>query len=312
MEAHKRLPFIDVYAVYENTRGLRTLDLRTHGVPDVPVLAWCGYGCARIDLPVHRHIGVMEIHLVQRGKQVFHIGEKRYHVRGGEMLIMFPGETHRSGGQFMGANVLFCLQLKLPTRGRPLLQLSKKESDLLVQGLNGLPQRHFRATAKAKTLFNRLFALHDQQELPLRTIRMRLAVLELLVEVIDSASKHTDSETSRRIQAVVQEIEKRPQTTFCLKDLARQAHLSLSRFKSRFKAETGVPPKQFILQCKIEAARNRLADGRESVSKIAIDMGFSSSQHFATVFKRLLGESPTTCRNRRGSTARRRPKPPQK
>jgi AraC-like DNA-binding protein len=78
--------------------------------------------------------------------------------------------------------------------------------------------------------------------------------------------------------------------------LARQSHLSLSRFKSRFKAETGIPPKQFILQCKIEAARKRLVDGHESIGQIAMDMGFSSSQHFATVFKRLLGESPRACR----------------
>lgn len=291
-----RLPFTDARAVYVDTRGLRILDLRRDGLPEVPVLGWCGYGSARSDLPVHRHFGVMEIHLVQRGKQVFQIGNKPYHVRGGELFVTFPEETHSSGGYPMGANVLYCLQLKLPIRGRPLLRLSKKESELLVRGLRELSRRQFRAAARVKSLFDQLFTLHDQPEQPLRATRMRLALLELLLEVIDSAAVHADSETSRRIEAVIHEIESQPHNTFCLRDLARQAHLSLSRFKSRFKAETGIPPRQFILQCKIEAARKRLVNGDESVCQIAMDMGFSSSQHFATVFKRLLGGSPKACR----------------
>jgi AraC-like DNA-binding protein len=105
------------------------------------------------------------------------------------------------------------------------------------------------------------------------------------------------SETSRRIEAAVREIESRPQETFFLKDLARQSHLSLSRFKTRFKSETGIPPKQFILQCKLAAARERLVSTDDSICQIAMDLGFSSSQYFATVFKRLMGISPKECRH---------------
>ena len=91
-------------------------------------------------------------------------------------------------------------------------------------------------------------------------------------------------------------IRNNPQAEYQLRDLARHAHLSVSRFKSRFKAETGISPWQFILNARIEAAKQRLAAEKESITKIAVDMGFASSQHFATAFKRMMGVTPRAYR----------------
>ncbi|HEX4141755.1 MAG TPA: AraC family transcriptional regulator, partial [Candidatus Methylacidiphilales bacterium] len=73
--------------------------------------------------------------------------------------------------------------------------------------------------------------------------------------------------------------------------LAEIARLSESRLKTRFKHEIGVPPAEYWLRQKIERAVTLLPT--RSITRIAYDLGFSSSQYFATVFKRYQLVSPS-------------------
>jgi AraC-like DNA-binding protein len=93
-------------------------------------------------------------------------------------------------------------------------------------------------------------------------------------------------------------IRSQPAAEFRLEDLARRVGLSLSRFKARFKQETGMSPRQFILRTKIETACERLAKGNEAISDIAFDLGFPTSQYFATVFHRFEGVTPKVYRQK--------------
>ena len=78
--------------------------------------------------------------------------------------------------------------------------------------------------------------------------------------------------------------------------MAEVAGLSVSHFKARFRRETGLPPREFILREKIRLAREALGKGHGTVTDIAFELGFSSSQYFATVFKRYTGQSPRQIR----------------
>ena len=118
---------------------------------------------------------------------------------------------------------------------------------------------------------------------------MRQTMVHLLLAILERAVRHAKSQTSAAITDVVRLIQASPGQDVQLRDLARQTHLSLSRFKARFKMETGVSPRQFLLRTRIEVAKRRLAAEGESVTRVAMSLGFSSSQYFATVFKRITG-----------------------
>jgi AraC-like DNA-binding protein len=54
----------------------------------------------------------------------------------------------------------------------------------------------------------------------------------------------------------------------------------------------GIAPHEFILRCKVETAKKFLRDQNRNVTDTAMELGFSSSQYFATVFKRFTQQTP--------------------
>ncbi len=67
----------------------------------------------------------------------------------------------------------------------------------------------------------------------------------------------------------------------------------LSRY---FKKETGVTPKQYRHNCRMELAKEYLEHTNMPPSAIAAELGFSSSQHFSSSFLSFTGLSPVKYR----------------
>jgi AraC-like DNA-binding protein len=292
-----RVPFMDIVARYQDTPQRRVLDLRRAGLRDVPVLGWYSYSEARPDVPLHRHFGCLEVHYCAGGRQVQQVDAERFALRGGELFVTFPDEPHSTGGEPSEPGTIYWFIVRMPRGGRPLLGLSAGETTALAEKLRRVPRRHFPAPPRTKRLFDELLQLYDRPDTLLRAARMRQTIVSLLLEVVDGAARDAARPPSARLASIVERIQTAPQEEYRLKDLAREAHLSLSRLKSRFKAETGISPWQFILQSKIEAAQRRLRGGSEPISTIALELGFNSPPYFATVFKRITGLTPREYRS---------------
>jgi AraC-like DNA-binding protein len=85
--------------------------------------------------------------------------------------------------------------------------------------------------------------------------------------------------------------------TIRLKDLAKAAGLSRMHFAAQFRMATGVRPREFIVQYRIEMSRRLLAETNDSVVEIALAVGFQSQSHFTTVFRQCVGETPSRWRS---------------
>jgi AraC family transcriptional regulator len=84
-----------------------------------------------------------------------------------------------------------------------------------------------------------------------------------------------------------------------LDTLAAIAGMGRTAFCERFAAHIGCPPHRYIVDRRIERARQLLEENESSVTDIAYRLGFSSASHFSTVFKRVTGVSPQDVRPRR-------------
>jgi AraC family transcriptional regulator, L-rhamnose operon regulatory protein RhaS len=80
--------------------------------------------------------------------------------------------------------------------------------------------------------------------------------------------------------------------------LARAAGLGVSQFHARFISEIGEPPAEWMRRQRLERAKRLLVDTNTPITTLALNLGYPSSQYFATVFRRYTGLTPGAYRLR--------------
>ncbi len=83
-----------------------------------------------------------------------------------------------------------------------------------------------------------------------------------------------------------------------LANLAEAAGLTRMHFAAQFKAATGQRPHDYLLRRRIERAQDLLASTDHPIVHVAMDVGFQTQAHFASVFKRFAGDTPSRWRHR--------------
>jgi AraC family transcriptional regulator len=78
-----------------------------------------------------------------------------------------------------------------------------------------------------------------------------------------------------------------------LAQLAAVAGMSPHYFAELFKRSTGQAPHRYVLSKRIECAKQGLQDTRRSVIEVGVDVGFHNPSHFARMFRKFVGASPS-------------------
>jgi AraC family transcriptional regulator len=81
-----------------------------------------------------------------------------------------------------------------------------------------------------------------------------------------------------------------------LSQLAAIAGMSPHYFSELFKQSTGCAPHNYVLLQKIERAKQQLRDPQRSIIDAGLDAGFQNSSHFARMFRKLVGTTPSRYR----------------
>jgi len=80
---------------------------------------------------------------------------------------------------------------------------------------------------------------------------------------------------------------------------------SAQRQARRMLSSAGLPPpKRLLLDLKLDEARRLLRSGHLAVTAVAFELGFPSSQHFATCYRKRFGLSPSAERRATGDDGR--------
>ncbi len=79
--------------------------------------------------------------------------------------------------------------------------------------------------------------------------------------------------------------------------LAREVSMSRSAFSERFTGLVGMPPIRYLTHWRLQAAKERLRNSRQSIAQIAHTVGYESEGAFNRAFKREFGEPPARWRN---------------
>lgn len=272
------------------------MDFRALGMHDVMTLGRYQYAHAHRPLRRHTHGDMFEICLLDEGVQQYVVEDETYTLRGGDVLVTLPNERHGTGDSPERRGRLYWLLIRKPSARERFLNLPAAEGRALLDALLNLSPRVFRGSQDLKGYLESMFAAHDAEISPFRKTEIRNWALRFLLEILHDARAggRRLTRTIRDVQDVIEErlFEQKP----LLAELAELVGLSESRFKQRFKEEVGIAPGNYITQRKIEKARELLSASDVDITDLAFDLGFSSSQYFATTFRRYVGVTPSEYR----------------
>jgi AraC family transcriptional regulator len=81
-----------------------------------------------------------------------------------------------------------------------------------------------------------------------------------------------------------------------LADLANIVGISQYHFSRLFKQSMGISPHQYLLQQRVEQAKQLLKNSRLAIAEIALQCGFNSQSHMGKAFRELTGMTPSQYR----------------
>ncbi|MFE8070780.1 GlxA family transcriptional regulator [Marinobacteraceae bacterium S3BR75-40.1] len=76
-------------------------------------------------------------------------------------------------------------------------------------------------------------------------------------------------------------------------ELASHAGVSRRQLERLFRRHLNTVPSRYYLQLRLEKARDRVREGTDSITDIALGCGFSSGAHFSTAYRNFYGVTPS-------------------
>ncbi|RAP78317.1 bifunctional transcriptional activator/DNA repair enzyme AdaA [Paenibacillus montanisoli] len=98
------------------------------------------------------------------------------------------------------------------------------------------------------------------------------------------------------VDAIAAIMEARYAEQLTLAKLAELSHASPYHMQRMFKRLKGASPAAYLQRVRIEAAKRLLRSSESPISEIGSQVGYPNAAHFATVFQKESGCSPTTYR----------------
>ena len=282
---------------YSDIPERRCLSLEPDGIFCLPVLGFDSFRKAIDFSPSHVHDECLEISLCLRGDLEFELEGKSYPFHPDSVFVTRPSERHRIK-RYPRSMSKYWILFRIPEGNFPLLGLPADEARWLRQELTGLPRSFMDVGHRIRKAFQRLFHIYDSApaNTPSRRCLIRNAALSLFVALVETSKLSGRVLPMARIERMVEEIREDPGKDYPVDELARRAALSQTGLLQRFKRLTGVPPHAFVLACRIERAKSELENTATPIATIADQLGFPSSQHFATSFRRIAGKTPSEWR----------------
>jgi len=271
----------------------RVKDLTEEGIPEIPVLGMNRSIQTTEGSIFHRHRS-LEITYCAQGSVKFDCNGRAYSIVPGDVFISRPDDTHRLRSNPKGAK-LYWIFLRLPKRGERLLGLDVEASKWLVKALKALPRKAFSAPMEVGACYARLFKILDTEKpkTVARKPKLQAASVQLLIALAEAGATAVDGVRDVRFQTLVDRMRREPKKTFSMDEVVAELHCSPNTVRARFKKHTGLSPQSFMMKCRIHKAQDFLREGKMSVTEIACELGFSSSQNFAIRFRQETGKSPT-------------------
>ncbi|MEC0093837.1 helix-turn-helix transcriptional regulator [Paenibacillus macquariensis] len=247
-------------------------------------------------LIVHQHERSYEFVFVESGKVTWEVDGHLFPSHTGQFFYTRPGEWHRASFNFIEPCSIWWMIIADPSEHPGWLNLEDEDRMEIHHQLQQLPRIVF-VDSRVREPFTKLRDIIEHNE-SLASCRVRHYILDIILQILNPSSKRQfPFDLQEAMIKLTEDIQATPEMRWSNKELADQVGVSESHFYRLFHDMHGQSPANYIDRLRIDIACQMLRQQEVSVTIIAMDLGYKTSQHFATVFKKYIGLTPSQWRN---------------
>ena len=225
---------------------------------------------------------------VRRGRIHISIGGTEYLAKEGDVILFSPGDIYTAwtdeGCEFVF--IFFNLEIgcsgNIPTRdgvsgilsGERVAGASRKFCSEYIKNTKNTKHPGISAYAAFFSFMtNMLSAVRDGEC--------------ILFQRRDKGAASTD------MQGAIEYMSEHFADGVSVKEVAAKFGISEKHFITRFRLITGMPPKKYLIECRMRFAVELLRERQRTMAEIAQELGYSDQYSFSKAFKKHYGEPPS-------------------
>jgi len=245
----------------------------------------------------------IRIYYVIDGKFEWHIHQQQYMLYPGDAALILPGQKFGSIKGFLDIGSISWIHINI----------QKLESGEMLPGKwSSLSESESMAIGKIFLLNNStvLSKLNEagrilqyiQSELFNREIgfctRANQLIDELFITITRQLTKQSNParDFPKTFMQLEQTLRQNLSHQWTVEEMAAVVGMGTTLFNEKVKNYSGFSPINYLINIRISEAIKLLKKKDTSLTDIALDIGFYSSQHFSTTFKKLTGYTPSEFR----------------
>lgn len=247
----------------------------------------------------------LRFYYVMDGRFEWYIKNQIHSLFPGDLAIVYPGQYFGNEKGFMEIGTVYWIQLQWlhsTQSAKETLRWSRfssSECQMISRVLslnNALVLSRFK---EAISIFQTIHQEFQHQEMGYN-VRVNLLLDELLILVARRLMQQQGS--GRDFPQIFLKLEQQLRANlshqWTVEEMAALIGSGTTAFSEKVKNYTGFSPLNYLINIRISEAIKLLKQQNKAVTDIALDVGFYSSQHFATTFKKLTGYTPSEFRKK--------------
>ncbi len=241
----------------------------------------------------------LKIYFVQEGKFEWRINERQHTLYPGDMALILPGDEFGNTNKVLEIGSFAWIHIQLNNSDKNTLVTgswsSISETDclkittILQADRTPILQKFTEAGTILKSIQTELFT----QEIGYQT-RVNHLLDEILIQVCRQFTRISNPgrDFPKTFMKLEQELRNNLSHQWTVEEMAALVGLGTTLFNEKVKNYSGFSPLNYLINIRISEAIKLLKLPDISLTDIALDTGFYSSQHFSTTFKKLTGYTP--------------------
>lgn len=249
----------------------------------------------------HLH-DALEISVLHENEARYHLVNRDYHGKPGDVFIFRPFEPHWNLAQDVAKPVKWTMVLFSPSIVRSIPDGHK----LLIPfyAVDGFSPLLAGDTLYAQAIHHaaKQAVLEEEQMLPGWRAKQLLYFIDILVHIYrcysDAQHGHRHEKPDQGIIRVIEYILSRFLEPIDTDEMMNLSGLRKTMFFKKFKEITSLSPNDFVSRLRLQASIHLLDFSEKSITDIAFECGFRSLSYFNKQFKQFRGLSPREYRSR--------------